>query len=123
MRIGPSPNLPANLTLALILRDRANPTPAAKASLRTLQATRVAVSRQCGYAPEPIPFTACHRPLGPDHPRELREVAACMTPQRAKRPYHPHHIPDCSLPYNAQKVQKSYDRPPDALEGLVDVYA
>ena len=123
MRIGPTPNLPANLTLAMILRDRANPTPAIKQSLRSLQATRVAVSRQCEYAPEPIPFSACQRPQTPHYPQDPCGPNACATPQRPQPPHHPHQIPECSLPYDGQKTQKCYHRPPDALQGLIDTYA
>lgn len=125
MRIGPSAKLPSNLTIVLIERDRANPVPAEHRSLRRLKATRMAVSRQARYAPEPIPCPSAGRT--PDCPKPDRHTSEAATaapfcdarPDEPRKPYHPHRIPDCELPYNAQK---SHERPADPFQRLLDLY-
>ncbi|MEX2673581.1 MAG: hypothetical protein WD294_15895 [Phycisphaeraceae bacterium] len=115
MRIGPTPSMSSNLTIALIERDRSNPTAAAQRSLRNLQATRVAVSRQCQFAPEPLPSTTCGPSNQPHHPREYCEAAV----SRSSDPvYEPHRIPMCASAYQAQQL------PPreNVFDHLIDVY-
>lgn len=126
MQIASIGDRPSNLTIALIERDRTNPAPAACCSQRAMPATRVALLRQAQFAPEPLLSGACYGT--PSWSLERRD--ACQPGQRIdctdeaadrdrERPYDPHRMPVCHLPYDRQKLDAIAT---DPFDRLLDVY-